>query len=156
MKNWLSKYFFKNNEFHENAITNIKLVLENKLERKLTYYEEKIFSIERSGIAYEMIIDTVNNSKSKKELSEYIESISREYLQTAEEMRDAYIFLEKIKKLMFEKSELENLKIIQSHFEKGEFRKGGYHIYEFLNKNIELRVEPLESELEDFYSKYIN
>jgi hypothetical protein len=150
MKNWFNKYFFNKNEFHENATNQIKTILESKLKRKLTYYEEKIFSIERSGIAYEMILDTINNSSNNEELIRYTENVSYEYLQTSEEMKVAYIFLTKVERLMVEKSENENFEIIKTHFKKGEFRKGGFHIYEFLNKYIELRVEPLESELENF------
>lgn len=53
--------------------------LEMNLERKLNDKELNTFTTPRSGIAYEMILDTINDdSKTKEELEAYVASVVKE------------------------------------------------------------------------------
>ncbi len=65
-------------------IRKIKRALKVRLGRDLNKDEIEAFSVSRAYIAYEMILDYVNdNSKSQSEITEYVESVIKEYKTTA-------------------------------------------------------------------------
>ena len=65
--------------FDSNFIKQIITILEEKLGRELTTKEKDVFSIKRSGIAYEMILDYISNdSLSKDKLEDYVTSVLQE------------------------------------------------------------------------------
>lgn len=58
----------------------IKKKLANRLNRKLTDIETSAFSLVRSGIAYEMIMDYISdNNESIEVLEKYVASVVKEY-----------------------------------------------------------------------------
>ncbi len=64
-------------KFDKGFTESIKRKLIMLLGRNLTKDEFSAFSIERSGIAYEMIMDYISEEeKSKKEIEDYVESES--------------------------------------------------------------------------------
>lgn len=53
--------------------------LEAKLDRPLTKKELGVFKKERSGIAYEMILDYINDEdKNKEEIEQYVKNVIKE------------------------------------------------------------------------------
>lgn len=63
-------------EFDRNFIKLIIQELEERLGRNLTSKEFNVFSLLRSGIAYEMILDFISNQdKSKKEIEIYVQNV---------------------------------------------------------------------------------
>jgi hypothetical protein len=65
--------------FDKNFIKQIITMLEEKLGRKLTIKEKEVFSMKRSGIAYEMILDYISNdSLPKDKLEAYVTSVLKE------------------------------------------------------------------------------
>ncbi|KAA5544169.1 hypothetical protein [Adhaeribacter rhizoryzae] len=65
----------------DKSFTNAILkALEKKLERSLSEKEIKVFSLPRSLMAYEMIIDYIKaDTKSKKDIEHYVENVVNEY-----------------------------------------------------------------------------
>jgi len=62
--------------FDSNFTKQIIITLEAKLERELTKKERSVFSMKRSGIAYEMILDYISNDNlAKNELIDYVKSV---------------------------------------------------------------------------------
>lgn len=57
----------KRSDFDKNAIGEILLKLKEKLDRELTDDEIKVFSMKRSGIAYEMILDYISAIEKSKD-----------------------------------------------------------------------------------------
>ena len=58
-------------------------LLEKSLGRRLTDLEYKVFKLPRSFMAYEMIIETINEMKSSTELEKYVRQIANdEYKNT--------------------------------------------------------------------------
>lgn len=54
--------------------------LETKLQRKLTGKELQVFTMPRSGLAYEMILDVISSEqKSKEDVEEYVKAVVKEY-----------------------------------------------------------------------------
>jgi hypothetical protein len=73
----------KIDKYDENFIKAIIEKLEERLERNLTIEEFNTFSILRSGIAYEMILDYISDQdKSKKEIKNYVQSVVDENKKT--------------------------------------------------------------------------
>ena len=65
-------------------ITKIKTALKVRLGRNLNKNEIEVFSISRAYVAYEMMLDYINDSsKSHSEISDYVESVIKEYKTTA-------------------------------------------------------------------------
>lgn len=65
--------------FDENAITQITTKLQQRLNRKLNQEELAVFSIKRSGIAYEIMLDYISDKeKSSIELEEYVDIVVKE------------------------------------------------------------------------------
>ena len=63
-------------EFDKNYIKAIIGKLKERLERNLSKAELNTFSILRSGIAYEMILDFISDQdKSKKEIQNYVQNV---------------------------------------------------------------------------------
>lgn len=66
-------------DFDDSFIIAITNKLKLRLNRNLTKAEMDAFTIRRSGIAYEMIIDFISDeSKSKGEIEKYVESVVEE------------------------------------------------------------------------------
>jgi hypothetical protein len=66
--------------FDKSATKAIKKKLVNRLGRKLTDIEEQTFSMVRSGIAYEMIMDYISDmKKSKEDIESYVINVAKEY-----------------------------------------------------------------------------
>lgn len=66
--------------FHKNATGIIINLLKERLGRELTDEEFKAFSMSRSGIAYEMIIDYISDDrKTKEEIESYARNVVAEY-----------------------------------------------------------------------------
>lgn len=71
------------NRFHDNAIADIISNLEKILHRQLTSIEIEVFSMHRSGIAYEMINDYITDlRKSKEEIEKYVVNVVDEYFNS--------------------------------------------------------------------------
>ena len=71
------------NEFEKNTRKVILEKLKQKLERNLTKEEFNTFSLKRSGIAYEMIINFISNKElSKKEIESYVQKVVEENKKT--------------------------------------------------------------------------
>ena len=67
-----------------NFVTKILSTLKVRLGRELNKDEIEAFSISRSYMAYEMILDDLNDhSKSQSEISNYVENVIKEYKTTA-------------------------------------------------------------------------
>ena len=67
-----------------NFVTKILSTLKVRLGRELNKDEIEAFSISRSYMAYEMILDGLNDdSKSQSEISNYVENVIKEYKTTA-------------------------------------------------------------------------
>lgn len=72
------------NNIENNFVVEIKRALKKRLRRELLNEEIEAFSCPRSYVAYEMILDYLNDdSKSQKELMDYIKSVIKEYKTTA-------------------------------------------------------------------------
>ena len=70
-------------EFDKNYIKAIIGKLKERLERNLSKAELNTFSILRSGIAYEMILDFISDQdKSKKEIQNYVQNVVGENKKT--------------------------------------------------------------------------
>ena len=67
-----------------NFVTKILSTLKVRLGRELNKDEIEAFSISKSYMAYEMILDDLNDdSKSQSEISNYVENVIKEYKTTA-------------------------------------------------------------------------
>ena len=67
-----------------NFVTKILSTLKVRLGRELNKDEIEAFSISRSYMTYEMILDDLNDdSKSQSEISNYVENVIKEYKTTA-------------------------------------------------------------------------
>ena len=67
------------NNFDKTFTKAIVSKLTERLERELTELERKIFTLKRSGIAYEMIMDFISDiEKTKTEIEKYVKSVIKE------------------------------------------------------------------------------
>ncbi|HNP18850.1 MAG TPA: hypothetical protein PKL31_10480 [Fulvivirga sp.] len=64
--------------FDTSATNQIIVLLEKRLERPLTSSETETFKLPRSGMAYEMIIGTIESS-TVSQLENYVQSVVDEY-----------------------------------------------------------------------------
>lgn len=70
-------------EIDKNFIKAIIEKLKERLERNLSTEEFNTFSMLRSGIAYEMILDFISDQdKSKKEIQSYVQNVVNENKKT--------------------------------------------------------------------------
>jgi hypothetical protein len=70
---------FQMEDFDSNFTNAIVNELEKRISRKLTSIELKAFTLRRSGIAYEMMMDFISDArKTKDEIEEYVESVIEE------------------------------------------------------------------------------
>jgi hypothetical protein len=69
--------------FDKNFAKAIVSKIRTRLDRDLTELENKAFALQRSGIAYEMIMDFLSDEqKTKYEIEKYVESIIKEIKTT--------------------------------------------------------------------------
>lgn len=67
-----------------NFIAKIQEILKKRLGRELNKEEVEAFSLSRSYIAFEMMLDFLNDgSKSQSEISKYVDSVINEYKTAA-------------------------------------------------------------------------
>lgn len=70
-------------DFDKSFTKEIVLRLTKRLGRRLTSQENEAICQTRSGIAYEMMMDYISDSrKTNKEIEEYVESVTRENKKT--------------------------------------------------------------------------
>jgi len=70
-------------DFDRNFTESIVSKLTLRLGRNLTQNESEAFRRARSGIAYEMMMDCISDEeKSKKEIEDYVESVTNENKKT--------------------------------------------------------------------------
>ena len=73
----------KIDELDENFIKAIIEKLKERLERNLTKEEFNVFTLQRSGIAYEMIMDYISDKElSKTEIESYVQKVVKEKEKT--------------------------------------------------------------------------
>jgi len=73
----------KIDELDENFIKAIIEKLKERLERNLTKEEFNVFTLQRSGIAYEMIMDYISDKElSKTEIESYVQKVVKENEKT--------------------------------------------------------------------------
>lgn len=68
--------------FDISATNKIVSLISERLNRSLTAIELSTFKLPRSGMAYEMIIDTITSSESPAELENYVKNVVEEYKTT--------------------------------------------------------------------------
>ena len=67
-------------ELDKNFTAAILKAMEEKLGRALSATERQVFSMPRSLMAYEMILDYItDNDKTKEEIEKYVEGVTKEY-----------------------------------------------------------------------------